>query len=166
MLQEVYQILDIYLRIKKKVHDIINQYSTNDPKSIADLLGIITLKSDLGSVEGFLQEYRQNYIIHLNTSIEEKTKQDRILAHELGHYFLHRHLNIFKLSTHSLAFESSLEHEADIFSCELLLNDQMLEEEFNYIQGKNLAEIAAFFDVDYEVVNMKYNLFYKIIYNS
>ncbi|HHQ2338065.1 ImmA/IrrE family metallo-endopeptidase [Enterococcus faecium] len=158
--------MDIYLRIKKKVHDIINQYSTNDPKSIADLLGIITLKSDLGSVEGFLQEYRQNYIIHLNTSIEEKTKQDRILAHELGHYFLHRHLNIFKLSTHSLAFESSLEHEADIFSCELLLNDQMLEEEFNYIQGKNLAEIAAFFDVDYEVVNMKYNLFYKIIYNS
>ncbi|EMF0536450.1 ImmA/IrrE family metallo-endopeptidase [Enterococcus hirae] len=158
--------MDIYLRIKKKVHDIINQYSTNDPKSIADLLGIITLKSDLGSVEGFLQEYRQNYIIHLNASIEEKTKQDRILAHELGHYFLHRHLNIFKLSTHSLAFESSLEHEADIFSCELLLNDQMLEEEFNYIQGKNLAEIAAFFDVDYEVVNMKYDLFYKIIYNS
>ncbi|HGF7991473.1 ImmA/IrrE family metallo-endopeptidase [Enterococcus faecium] len=149
--------MDIYLRIKKKVHDIINQYSTNDPKSIADLLGIITLKSDLGSVEGFLQEYRQNYIIHLNTSIEEKTKQDRILAHELGHYFLHRHLNIFKLSTHTLAFESSLEREADIFSCELLLNDQMLKEEFNYIQGKNLAELAAFFNVDYEVVKIKYN---------
>ncbi|MGG2440291.1 ImmA/IrrE family metallo-endopeptidase, partial [Enterococcus faecium] len=92
---------------KKKAHDIINQYSTNDPKSIAELLGIITLNSDLGSVEGFLQEYKHNYIIHLNTSIEEKTKQDRILAHELGHYFLHRHLNIFKLSTHSLAFESS-----------------------------------------------------------
>ncbi|QCJ57047.1 ImmA/IrrE family metallo-endopeptidase [Enterococcus mundtii] len=150
--------MDIYLRIKKKVYDIINQYSTNDPKSIADLLGIITLKSDLGSVEGFLQEYKHNYIIHLNTSIEEKTKQDRILAHELGHYFLHRHLNIFKLSTHSLAFESSLEHEADIFSCELLLNDQMLEEEFNYIQGKNLAELAAFFNVDYEVANLKLNL--------
>ncbi len=155
----MYLILDIYLRIKKKVHDIIKHYSTNDPKSIADLLGIITLKSDLGSVEGFLQEYTHNYIIHLNTSIEEKTKQDRILAHELGHYFLHRHLNIFKLSSHSLVFESSLEHEADIFSCELLLNDQMLKEEFNYIQGKNLAELAAFFNVDYEVVNMKYDLF-------
>ncbi len=159
----MYLILDIYLRIKKKVHDVIKQYSTNDPKLIADLLGIITLKSDLGSVEGFLQEYKHNYIIHLNTSIEEKTKQDRILAHELGHYFLHRHLNIFKLSTHSLAFESSIEREADIFSCELLLNDQMLEEEFNYIQGKNLAELAAFFNVDFEIVEIKQNYLKKIL---
>ncbi|MGH1865301.1 ImmA/IrrE family metallo-endopeptidase [Enterococcus durans] len=76
---------------------------------------------------------------------------------------LHRHLNIFKLSTHTLAFETSLEREADIFSCELLLNDQMLEEEFNYIQGKNLAELASFLNVDYEVVNMKYDLFFQQI---
>lgn len=33
----------------------------------------------------------------------------------------------------------------------------MLEEEFNYIQGKNLAELAAFFDVDYDIVKLKYN---------
>ena len=37
----------------------------------------------------------------------------------------------------------------------------MLEEEFNYIQGKNLTELAAFFNVDYEVVKMKYNLFFQ-----
>ncbi|EPH99687.1 putative toxin-antitoxin system, toxin component [Enterococcus faecalis 13-SD-W-01] len=152
--------MDSYYKIKEKVHNIINFYSTNDPKTIADFLGIIILHSDLGSVEGFLQTYSNKYIIHVNIAIEDERKKDRIIAHELGHYFLHRHLNVFNVSTHTLSLEYSLEYEANIFSCELLLNDKTLEEELTYIQGMNIFELSAFFNLDYEIVKMKHDLFF------
>ncbi len=152
--------MDSYYKIKEKVHNIINFYSTNGPKTIADFLGIIILHSDLGSIEGFLQTYSNKYIIHVNTAIEDERKKDRIIAHELGHYFLHKHLNAFCINTHTLAFEATLENEANLFATELLLTDAMIYEELTFIQDMNVYELSAYFNLDLDIVKMKHDLFF------
>ncbi|NSM92244.1 ImmA/IrrE family metallo-endopeptidase [Enterococcus faecalis] len=153
-------IRNIYSKIKSKVEGIINFYSSNDPRRISEFLGIHILKSNLGNVEGFLQYYNHTYIIHINSNITDETTQDKIIAHELGHYFLHKHLNIFCVDMHTLAFEATLENEANIFATELLLNDSMLKEELPFIQNMNIYELSSYFNLDFDIVKMKYDLFF------
>lgn len=151
-------ILNIHSTIKKEAERIVDFYNTNNPTAIANYLGIIILDSNLGNVQGFLQYYDNHFIIHVNSTIESDSARDRVISHELGHYFLHKHLNIFKLTLNTLSFERTLENEADIFSCELLLTDQMIEQELVYIENMNTLELAMYFNLDFETVNKKYEL--------
>lgn len=157
---EIINTTTIHSKIKNYVEKLTQFYSTNDPKKIADYLGIIILQSDLGSIDGFLQLYNHKYIIHLNNKIEFETQQEKVIAHELGHYFLHKHFNVFNTNTHSLSFESSLENEANIFSCELLLNDDMIRNELIYIESMTISEIAAYFNLDEEIIQFKRDIFF------
>ncbi|MEG2937133.1 MAG: ImmA/IrrE family metallo-endopeptidase [Vagococcus sp.] len=142
--------------IKEEASRIVDFYNTNDPVAIAEYLGILVLKSDLGSVSGFLQYYSNHYVIHINENIENERALDRVIAHELGHYFLHKNLNIFKMSLSTIAFTGKIEREADIFACELLLPDKILNEEAPYIENMNYKELAVYFNIDPDITSLKY----------
>lgn len=142
--------------IKEEATRIVEFYNTNDPVAITEYLGILILKSDLGNVNGFLQYYSNHYIIHINQKIENEKLFDKVIAHELGHYFLHKHLNIFKMSLSTIAFTGKIEQEADNFACELLLPDKILKEEAIYIENMNHKEIAVYFNIDPDIVSLKY----------
>jgi antirestriction protein ArdC len=43
--------------------------------------------SNLKNIKGFLQCYKKRYFIHVNCSVNNKSEA---IAHELGHYFLHK----------------------------------------------------------------------------
>ncbi|MFP3398794.1 ImmA/IrrE family metallo-endopeptidase, partial [Brevibacterium sp. SIMBA_078] len=74
---------------------------------------------------GFLQFYEEenHYLIHVN---EKFNYEKLVIAHELGHFFLHKNVNTFKLANCSSVLENKLEHQADVFASEILLTDEML----------------------------------------
>lgn len=148
----------MYKKIKTEVKKITKLYQTNDPTNLADNMGILLIKNDLGNVDGFLQSYSDSFIIHINSNINDKKQKDKVISHELGHFILHKHLNVFKFSSHSLSLTGALEREANIFSTELLLTDDMLLHEAESISGMNINEIATYFNIDEEVATMKYEL--------
>lgn len=156
----------IYSSIKKEAEKIVEFYNTNNLSAIADYLGIIILTSKLGEVQGFLQHYNHHFIIHVNENIEHETIREKVIAHELAHYFLHKHLNTFQLTLNTLSFEGTIEREADIFASELLLPDKVLEKEFYYIQNMNIQELAIYFNVDIYIMNVKYDLMQSNIFFS
>lgn len=106
--------------MKGKANKIVEFYNSNNVNRIIEHLGIIILKSDLGSVKGFLQFYKNRYIIHVNHNIENEPEIDMVIAHELPHYFLHKNMNCFEFNSNSLYFETKVEKEANLFASELL----------------------------------------------
>lgn len=142
--------------MKDKANKIVEFYNSNNVNRIIEHLGIILLKSDLGSVRGFLQFYKNRYIIHVNYNIENESEIDMVIAHELAHYFLHKNMNCFEFNSNSLYFENKVEKEANLFASELLLTDNMLLEEFIYLEGFTIKDISNYFNLSYELVELKF----------
>lgn len=142
--------------MKDKANKIVEFYNSNNVNRIIEHLGIIILKSDLGSVKGFLQFYKNRYIIHVNYNIENESEIDMVIAHELAHYFLHKNMNCFEFNSNSLYFETKVEKEANLFASELLLTDNMLLEEFIYLESFTIKDISNYFNLSYELVELKF----------
>ncbi|MDA1478049.1 ImmA/IrrE family metallo-endopeptidase [Bacillus changyiensis] len=143
------------LNIKHKAESIIKEYKTNDVYEICANLKIIILEEDLGCIKGFLQYYEEEneYIIHVN---KQSKHPEIIIAHELGHFILHKNLNIFKLEKCSLVFGSKLENQANIFASEILITDKMLIDELPRINDWTHKQIASFFKVPLFVIEYKF----------
>ncbi len=148
-------IVCIYEQIKKEATAIIDFYGNNDPKQIIEYLGVLIIPSKLGKIKGFLQYHQNYFIIHINETIDSDIEIDKVLAHELGHYFLHKSLNCFKLKLHTLSFANKLEYEANLFASELLLTDEMLKKEYYYIESMNTKELSVYFNLDIDLVENK-----------
>ncbi|MCY8198074.1 ImmA/IrrE family metallo-endopeptidase, partial [Bacillus spizizenii] len=102
--------------IKHKAQEIIKKFAYNDPYEICSILSIPILESNLGQkLNGFLQYYEEEdqYIIQV---AKHRQWKKFIVAHELGHYFLHKQLNTFKMLNCSITLEEKLERQADIFA--------------------------------------------------
>ncbi|ASS69968.1 ImmA/IrrE family metallo-endopeptidase [Bacillus atrophaeus] len=140
--------------IKHKAQEIIKKNKTNNVSIICNNLRIFHLESDLGNVNGFLQycEEEDEYIIHIN---ENASCRNFIIAHELGHFFLHKKLNSFKLSNCSLILEEKLEHQANIFASELLVTDKMIRDANINFNEYTLNDIATYFKVPTFVIRHK-----------
>ena len=139
-------------KIKKLTLEIISQYGTNNPIAISKTLNILIIYDDLGdTIEGFLQQVDKQFIIHVN---KRNPLYLPIIAHELGHYFLHQSINHFKVSKSSLFFPLDIELEANQFASELLLTDDM----FHCISESSpysIQEIASHFDLPIYLVELK-----------
>ncbi|MBV7321162.1 ImmA/IrrE family metallo-endopeptidase [Bacillus halotolerans] len=142
--------------IKHKVQSILLSYGTNDVYEICEQLNIIITKNNLEQAEGLLQHLKEEkrYIIHTN---ENLTHQTFIVAHELGHYFLHKNLNTFKMANCSVVLKDKLEHQANIFASELLLPDKLLKEHLFEIQNLTINQLASFFNLPTHVIQHKHS---------
>ncbi|MDX6158072.1 ImmA/IrrE family metallo-endopeptidase [Bacillus subtilis] len=140
--------------IKHKAQEIIKKNQTNNVSIICNNLSILRLESNLGNVNGFLQycEEEGEYIIHIN---ENAGYRNFVIAHELGHYFLHKKLNSFKLSNCSVSLEEKLEQQANIFASELLVTDKMILDANINFNEYTLNEIASYFRVPSFVIKHK-----------
>ncbi|RHJ07003.1 metallopeptidase ImmA [Bacillus sonorensis] len=140
--------------IKHKVQSVIKTHGTNNVYEICDIQNIYILKNDLGQANGLLQHDKatDQYLIHINENLQH---QQFVIAHELGHYFLHKRLNIFKVVNCSKVLKDKLELQASLFASELILTDKMLNEALPYIQGFNKEQIAAYFNVPSFVTDYK-----------
>ncbi|MED4801934.1 ImmA/IrrE family metallo-endopeptidase [Bacillus atrophaeus] len=141
--------------IKHKAQEIIKKFTYNDPYEICSILNIPILESNLGQkLNGFLQYYeeQEQYIIQI---AKHRTHKKFIVAHELGHYFLHKQLNTFKMLNCSITLEEKLERQADIFAAELIITDRMIYDELPYIKNLSNIQLASYFNIPSSIMNLK-----------
>jgi Zn-dependent peptidase ImmA (M78 family) len=136
--------------IKILVDKTVKKYGTRDPFKIANELDVILLTVPLKDVNGFYQYYKRNYIIYLNDKLDDNRRRI-ILAHELGHLFLHKKTNAIFMSYYTAFNKSKMEKQADIFASELLISDDDILE----YKGFTREQIAISLGVDIEYVNYK-----------
>lgn len=136
-------------KIKKTIRLINERYGTCDPQMICEILGISIINTDLpSSTKGFFISLSGKKAIVVNSSLSETDKK-YCLAHELGHAFLHEHLNWMFLSQNALFVREKYEREADLFAAYLLLGEPNREKLF----GKSLLEISKSHNLPISSVN-------------
>ena len=62
----------LLLDIKKKIAYLKKKYCTSNPFELADALGILVIKEDLGSIEGYYNKQLRQKQIHINCNLSEK----------------------------------------------------------------------------------------------
>lgn len=115
------------MEIKPTVKKIIAKYGTNDPYTIADQMGIVIQRQDLGTVRGFYHKAFRIKQIFMNENLDER-EELFVMSHELGHAVLHPDSNTPFLKSNTFFSVDKLEVEANKFAVELLIPDEDLKE--------------------------------------
>lgn len=131
---------------------------------IAELHHIKVKYEDLPSTQsGYFRANGGDYTIGIN--IKHHPKRQRFtLAHELGHFFLHRGKNVeFEDEImYRIENSSSIEYAANEFAARLLIPHERLEEKIK--EGvTDLTELADYFEVSldamrYRVLSLNYSI--------
>lgn len=111
--------------IKSKVKRLIRLYKTNNPFEMVKGMNVILVYYPLDGVRGFYQYFQRNNIIYLDEKLSPH-EQAFVLAHEMGHMFLHKKSNAIFMDTRTQFNTSKYEIEANRFAMELLLPDNIL----------------------------------------
>ena len=141
----------LLLDIKKKIAYLKKKYYTSNPFELADALGILVIKEDLGSIEGYYNKQLRQKQIHINCNLSEK---DMLFtcAHELGHALLHPDSNTKFLRDNTLLSVSKLEREANYFAIELLVSDETVKEYKNY----TIEQLSRLLGYNEQLLLLKY----------
>lgn len=126
------------LEAKQMAQKLISRFQSNDPFKIADSLDYIVIFVPLRGIRGFHQYIQRNHIIYIDDSLDE-VEQRWVCAHELGHIFLHPHLNKMFMANHTYSIQSKYEVEADRFAACLCYPPEYLNAEF---EGCSICQIS------------------------
>ena len=119
------------MEIRKIVDETVQKYGTRSPYELADLKDIYISHHNLGCINGyFCYAYGIKQIV-LNKNLE-KSMEEYVLAHEIGHEELHGGINEPFIEYNTNLSIGKIENEADKFAVELLLSDDMLHEYKDY----------------------------------
>ena len=139
-----------------KADEIVSKCGSRDPAKIAQQNGILIKTVEWEEQSGAYIEMLRQPIIFVAQSLHPITRSI-VIAHELGHHFLHR-----KEATQADGFHefkifdmknSRMEYEANVFAAQLMLPD---DETLEYIyQGYGVAEIASAMNSDINLVALK-----------
>lgn len=113
--------------IRKKVNHLVKFYRSRDPFEMIRGMNVILVYYPLEGVRGFYQYFQRNNIIYIDERLSEHEKKF-VLAHELGHMFLHKKANALFMDTRTHFNGDRFEMDADLFAMELLVSDDMLLE--------------------------------------
>ena len=117
-----------------------------------DNYGLLLFREDIGKLSGFIGYGEDDLTVICINYKRPIGHQNFTLAHELGHWFLHKGQAI---SDDDRCFYSSnkTESEANIFAAEILYPMEIFKEDFQYIMKNGLnnkrcrKELAIFIDV-------------------
>lgn len=150
-----------YRRVREVVKEILDNNLISEPpvnaQKIAEDNGLEVIFADfpeqLKDVCGFLDF--QNKIIYVDSQ-DEPYRQNFTIAHELGHWFLHRNrVNEYQVLTRRPinGEKSPLEKEANLFAASLLVPGDMLLR----CRLKNMShnDIAKKFKVTRAVIDLR-----------
>ena len=136
---------------------VVRESESRNPTKIARLNGIlIRTVDDWEEQSGAYIEMMRQPIIYVAGRLDS-VKKAIVIAHELGHHFLHRKVATqlggfreFKIFDMAL---NDMEYEANRFAAQLLLPDDEVKE---YIyQGFNVSQIARAMNSDINLVALK-----------
>ena len=136
------------MTIKDVYYSLIQEYGTTNPFNIARQLGITVLFNDLGTNNGLyhtLEICNKTYhYIHINNNLSDEDKR-YTMAHELGHFILHKGSNLHFLRRISRVPLSRQEIEADLFASYFIISDEEIRE------INNISHISKSFKLDYRI---------------
>lgn len=112
---------------RKKIRKIIAYYermtNSRNPLTIAKFANIGIHIAPLGELSGFYKLIKRKKWIFINENLLDTDLFQVVVAHELGHAFLHRTKECAFIKNHTLLLSSKVEREANIFAAELLIPD-------------------------------------------
>lgn len=103
--------------------EVANKYNTRNPKSIAMEMGIDVIYMPFDELYGLacsLDEYR---LIGVNSCLDEPI-QNLVIAHELGHFFLHPQDSFYFIHNHTF-FYNKFEYQANLFAVALCFGEEV-----------------------------------------
>ena len=114
--------------IRSKVKSIVKKYKTRNPCELSLGMNVILIRYPLDNgVRGFYQYFKRNNIIYVDERLPEH-EQAFVLAHELGHLFLHKKTNAIFMDTRTHFVTRKYELQANEFAINLLISDEFLIE--------------------------------------
>lgn len=128
--------------IKRRVSQLVRKYQTRDPFEMIKGMNVILVHYPLEGVRGFYQYFQRNNIIYLDERLSE-IEQRFVLAHELGHMFLHKRANAIFMDTRTQFNTNKFEKEANTFAVELLVPDTEITENPDLTIGQ-LARMTGY----------------------
>jgi len=141
---------------------VIGRSNSRDPERIAHQNGILIREVDWKEQSGAYIEIMRQPIIYVAERLDP-VMRSIVIAHELGHHFLHRKeaavsggFREFKIFDMTL---NNMEYEANIFAAQLLLPDEETKELI--YQGYDVAQIASMMDSDINLVALKVSGYIK-----
>ena len=136
------------MTIKDAYHSLVKEFGTTNPFNIARQLGITVLFNDLGTNNGLyhtLEICNKTYhYIHINNNLSDADKR-YTMAHELGHFILHKNSNLHFLRRITRVPLSRQEIEADLFASYFIVSDEEI------IEINNITYISESFKLDYRI---------------
>lgn len=129
-------------KTRKKIRAIIAYYErmigSRDPIQIAKFAGIGIVICQLEELSGFYKLIKRKKWIFINEDLMDTDMFRVVVAHELGHAFLHRTKECAFIKNHTLLLTSWVEREANIFAAELLIPDDFDD---GFVYPKELLDI-------------------------
>ena len=132
-------------KTRKKIRAIIAYYErmtgSRDPIRIAKFAGIGIVICQLDELSGFYKLIKRKKWIFINEDLMDTDMFRVVVAHELGHAFLHRTKECAFIKNHTLLLTSWVEREANMFAAELLISDDFDD---NFVYPRELLDIKNF----------------------
>lgn len=139
--------------IYQRASDIAAHCHSSHPLDIAQEIGIIVIEKDFEDLLGMYAYIARNRFIFLNSSLDGNLLKE-VVAHEIGHDQLHRHLAKEGMREFRLyKMKDNTEYEANIFCAHLLLDNDEIYSQFR--SGYSVAQVAALNDVDINLILIK-----------
>lgn len=108
-----------------------------DPVKIAEYASIQIAIFPLGEIAGNYKLINRKRWIFVNDNIPTDSPMFKVVvAHELGHAFLHRKENCAFIKNKTLLLSSGIEREANEFAAHLLISDDMLQNYSGYTKSQ------------------------------
>ncbi|MBS4888382.1 MAG: ImmA/IrrE family metallo-endopeptidase [Clostridiales bacterium] len=117
--------------IKERVNEIVQKYGTRNPLEIVNAMDAILVFHPLDGVRGFYHYFQRNHIIYVDERLPEN-EMLFVIAHELGHLFLHKDSNAIFMDTRTNFVTNKFETEADRFALNLLIQDSDIEDHLDF----------------------------------
>ena len=142
-------------RITAVCDEVLHKHGTRNPFVIAAAEGIpVTSCPDFKKLQGMYKVILGQRFIFLNGNLTRREAR-LVLAHELGHDFLHREMAQGSVVQDYFIMDMALkpEYQANLFAAHLLISSEKLAQVF--ADGADRERAAALFHVTPEWIDLK-----------
>jgi Zn-dependent peptidase ImmA (M78 family) len=147
--------------------DLHNKLGWTNPEDftlieIANTLGVAVKDEQIKGSEGRILIMGQSGIISINSNITHPGRRNFIVAHEIGHFILHKNVHPFFSDTHRTLSDwyrnGAHEVEANTFAAELLMPGELFK---RMVKGKKLSielinQTSAYFHTSLTATFLRY----------
>jgi len=152
---------------KAAARKIVNYYGITDPneidiRSIAIDRNLFVLDKKIDGAQGRLMCRGKSGIITVDSSIQVESRKRFVIAHELGHFELHKEKTSVNICDEKALLsqnkKNDLEYDANVFAGELLIPTEILNrfDKPKEFSKTYLSILAQTFNVSLSAFSMKY----------